>query len=56
MLRIPQLQKRLMMKFKLAVAFAMFSAVAHAATTPPKEVFSGDQFTYSWGTTPGAFP
>jgi hypothetical protein len=35
---------------------ALFAGVAHAATAAPKVVFIGDQFTYTWGTTPGAFP
>jgi hypothetical protein len=32
------------------------ATISHAATTAPKVVFIGDQFTYNWGTTPGAFP
>jgi hypothetical protein len=46
---------------KVAVTLALFltgllPVAASAATTPPKVVFIGDQFTYLWGTTPGAFP
>jgi hypothetical protein len=39
----------------LALWFSAFIS-AYAASTPPKVVFIGDQFTYNWGTTPGAFP
>ncbi len=35
---------------------ALMPVAAKAATAPPKVVFIGDQFTYLWGTTPGAFP
>ena len=43
---------------KSAVLAALLPAVlsASAATPPPKVVFIGDQFTYNWATTPGAFP
>jgi GDSL-like Lipase/Acylhydrolase family len=46
---------------KKTIATALFLAalmplVASGATAPPKVVFIGDQFTYNWATTPGAFP
>ena len=43
---------------KVTATLALFlsALIASAATTPPKVVFIGDQFTYLWGTTPGAFP
>jgi hypothetical protein len=44
---------------KVMVALALFLSAlmpVKAATAPPKVVFIGDQFTYLWGTTPGAFP
>ena len=42
---------------KVTATLALFfsALIASAATTPPKVVFIGDQFTYLWGTTPGAF-
>jgi lysophospholipase L1-like esterase len=36
------------MKLKLALALALFSTAASAATTPPKVVFIGDFYTYLW--------
>jgi len=44
---------------KVTVALALFLSAglsASAATAAPKVVFIGDQFTYNWATTPGAFP
>jgi hypothetical protein len=46
---------------KKTIAIALFLAavmplVASGATAPRKVVFIGDQFTYNWATTPGAFP
>jgi hypothetical protein len=35
---------------------ALMPLAAHAASAPPTVVFLGDQFTYSWGNSPGAFP
>jgi hypothetical protein len=44
---------------KVTVTLALFLPSvfsASAATPAPKVVFIGDQFTYNWATTPGAFP
>jgi GDSL-like Lipase/Acylhydrolase family len=35
---------------------ALLPVAAHAAPPAPTVVFIGDQFTYSWGNSPGAFP
>jgi hypothetical protein len=45
-----------MLKPILLAGALLVPAIANAAATPPKVVFIGDQFTYGWGTTPGAFP
>jgi lysophospholipase L1-like esterase len=39
------------MKLKLALALALLSTLAHAATTPPKVVFIGDYQSYLWANT-----
>jgi hypothetical protein len=45
-------------KIPVTIALFLFSALSSSAATPPppKVVFIGDQFTYNWATTPGAFP
>ena len=46
-------------KVTIALTLLFFAAMpiaGRAATISPKVVFIGDQFTYNWATTPGAFP